>query len=164
MRLKMLIRIKPVKMSVFYAVLLAVLLLGGSALAEPCSIGETDYPTLQAAIDSVAENGSAVIKLHKAIALTGQLEVKDSRTITLEGGAITRGKLANGTWYTGTVATVAAGSTLKLDGGLTVDGGNDWTFLEKEYMADMKALQRPADRSFYATSQEGAPDRRWFST
>ena len=140
------------------ALMIIVLLMSGAALAndeKPCAIGMQQYDSLQAAIDSVAENGQATITIRDSIALTAAVKVEGGRDITLSGGTITRGKNAEN-WYTGTLFTVAAGSSLAFDDGLIVDSGNQWTFLRDAYYADLSNNQKSISTA-YALPEEGAP-------
>ena len=113
------------------------------AVAEVIKKDNPDDPNperfheLQLAINA-AEDGDTV-RLLVDIPLTSNVTVA-GKSITLDGDGhtITRGKDANNAWYTGNLFTINADSALVLDGNLTVDGANNWTFNEvngqKEYL------------------------------
>ena len=88
-------------------------------------IGDTEYETLKTAINAAnGINGGATITLLQDVTLGEKLTI--SGNVTISGAhAITRADT-----YTGTLFAVNSGATLTLDGGLVIDGGNNWTYVE----------------------------------
>ena len=115
------------------------------------TVSEDGFATLKEAVDEAnkTENG-AVIELKKNIILNEKLTIK--KNITLQGNAtIIRGTA-------GTIFMVDKNATLTLDGGLIIDGGNNWTFDSKNYYADMaagKTLTTGAKDSYTASAEGG---------
>ena len=108
------------------------------------------YETLAAAVAAANESeGADTIKMltdidfdaAEALTITGAITITGEHTIS-------RGS------YAGTLFTVPAGSSLTLDGGLIIDGNNNWIFNEEAYRADMKINNA---KHPYATAEEGAP-------
>ena len=88
-----------------------------------CMIVETgvEYETLAAAVaDANASAGADTIKMLKDIDFDKTLSIKGAVTIIGEY-TITRGENFAGTFF-----TVPKGASLTLDGGLVIDGNNDW--------------------------------------
>ena len=117
--------------------------------ANVAAIGDTEYATLAAAIDA-AESG-ATVTLLKDVTLSQKLTIKND--VTIEGAhTITRGDA-----YTGTLFVVNKGASLTLKG-ITVDGNNNWTFLEEEYQAAVKSGKKVSESAVrYTVYEEGAP-------
>jgi len=96
-----------------------------------------------------AMESGATITLLSDITLSETLTI--SKNITITGNkTITRG-------IAGTIFAVDKNATLTLDGGVVIDGGNDWTFDSENFYADLaagKTLSTGAKES-YATSEEG---------
>ena len=86
-------------------------------------IGDVKYATLAEAIAAAnAADGATTVTLLADVTLSEKLTITGD--VTIEGAyTITRGDA-----YTGTLFTVNAGATLTLDGGLTIDGGNNWAY------------------------------------
>ncbi len=119
--------------------------------ANVAAIGDTEYATLAAAIDA-AESG-ATVTLLKDVTLSEKLTIKND--VTIEGAhTITRGDA-----YTGTLFVVNKGASLTLDGGLVIDGNNNYAFDADLYAQDLAAgLQIPSeDRTKWFTLEEGKP-------
>ena len=113
-------------------------------------IGDATFTTLKGAVDAAnANEGADVIELvdntiaDKAMTITENVTISGNYTITRA--------------VTGTMITVNAGKTLTLDGGIVIDGDNNWTFDSVNYYADMaarKTLSTGAKNS-YTASEEG---------
>ena len=117
-------------------------------------VGETIYGTLKDAVAAAnaIEGGATVIML--ANTELGEM-LTISGNVTIEGEyTITRADT-----YTGTLFEVAAGATLTLDGGLTIDGGNHWTMDMETYNADLMGMVQvqEADYDKYFTLVDGEP-------
>ena len=115
------------------------------------------YYDLQMAIDA-AEDGDTVvlladIELNKKYTVAGK-----SITLDGDGHTITRGKIANGTWYVGNLFTVNAGAGLTLDGDLIIDGGNEWVLDETSYYEALRQANSTHYGAYaFVTAEEGAP-------
>ena len=121
----------------------------------PTSVAEIvetgiQYKSLSAAIAAANESvGADTIKMLTDIDFDAAEALTINGDITITGAhTISRGS------YTGTLFTVPAGATLTLDGGLIIDGNNNWIFNEEAYRADMKINN---SKHPYATAEEGAP-------
>ena len=115
-------------------------------------VNGVDYTTLS---DAFAVEGDITVELLKDVELSDVITIPSGKSVTLTGAhTITRGKLSNGNWYTGTLFSVGSGATLTIDGGLTIDGDNEWTFDDENFFNDMKT---GSSKHPYATLQEGAP-------
>ena len=115
------------------------------------SFGGVNYDSLEEAIAAAnTAGGGTVTLLHDANLDT---------SITVSSGILLEGaySVVRSDSYTGNLFTVAAGATLTLDGGITIDGGNEWT-LTDEFMTDLNA-GIPVKREFgyYVVPEEGAP-------
>ena len=143
------------------AIILAMCLgmsMGLQALAVEyeARIGETDYETFVGAVSDANKDtetvGSVIIELLKDIVLGQKVEINNDITIDGNGKTITRADD-----YTGTLIDV--NDTLTLDGDLTIDGGNNWTFDEEQYFEDMEAClsEKPNANNprTYTHSEEG---------
>lgn len=99
-----------------------------------CEIVETgkEYFTLTEAVADANALDTATIKMLRSIDFdsTSALSVKESLTIIGEH-TISRGT------YKGTMFTIPKGASLTLDGGLVIDGSNNWAFDKTTYDADM---------------------------
>ena len=137
----------------FILVMLMVLcMVPGVALAAEnvAKVGEIEYETLKEAVvaaNSIDSGGT--ITLLKDVTLSEMLTIK--KNITISGVyTITRG-------IPGTIFAVDNNATLTLDGGVVIDGGNNWTFDSVNFYADMEAgktLSTDAKNS-YSTSASG---------
>ena len=112
------------------------------------------YESLAEAIDAANGMENATVVLLKDVTLGEKLTV--SGNVTIEGNyTITRDDA-----YTGTLFTVNAGATLTLDGGLVIDGGNNYKFDSELYAADMadwNTVIPESDAAKWFTPEEGAP-------
>ena len=114
-------------------------------------VGEIPYTTLKAAVAAAnATEGGATIELLDNITLSEKLTIKKNITIDGNDYTITRG-------IAGTILAVDKNATLTLDGGVILDGNNNWTFDSAGYYADMaEALTlNTGAKNSYSTSEEG---------
>ena len=111
------------------------------------------YDSLADAVKAANKLGTAVIELHQNLTLGEKLTISGNVTIT---GAYT---ITRANEYTGTFFVVNAGATLTLDGGLVIDGGNNYAFDKEAYMEDAKNRTQisSADSTKWFTPVEGAP-------
>ncbi len=115
------------------------------------SFGGVNYNSLEEAIAAANTAGGGTVTLLHDVDLDSSITL--SSDILLEGAY----SVVRSDSYTGNLFTVEAGATLTLDGGITIDGGNDWT-LTDEFMADLNAgisIQR--QYGYYVVPEEGAP-------
>ncbi len=115
----------------------------------------TYYNTLAEAIAAAnAVEGGATVTLLADVTLGEKLTI--SGNVTIKGGyTITRADT-----YTATLFAVNAGAALTLDGGLVIDGGNNYTFdadLYAQDLADWNTSTPSADNAKWFTPEEGAP-------
>ena len=126
---------------------------GSSSAPAIAQIGDVKYATLKDVVAAAnATEGGAVVNLYNNVTLGEKLTITGDVTIT---GAYTITRADN---YTGTLFTVNNGATLTLDGGLVIDGANEWTLNEELYN---KALNLEVSGVTWAdliTSEEGAPN------
>ena len=117
--------------------------------ANVAKIGETEYATLAEAIAAAGKLGGAKVEILKDFDFDSTKTITVSGNVTLSGAhTISRGS------YKGTMFTVKAGSSLTLDGGIVLDGNNNWIFDGANFFADMaagKTLKTGAKNS-YTTS------------
>lgn len=114
-----------------------------------CKIGDTDYSSLSDAISAANNAGSATtIILTSDITLNEKLTISGNVTIQ---GAYT---MTRADTYKGTLFTVNSGASLDLCGGIVIDGGNEWTFLETEYFAALNSGNRVSNSSVSYTQYE----------
>ena len=117
-------------------------------------IGDTSYATLKEAIEAAnAIEGAAIITLLQDVELGEKFTIKGNVTIT---GAYT---MTRANSYTGTFFAVDSGATLTLDGGLTIDGGNNYAFDKDAFMEDCTERNQvlKADSTKWFTLEEGDP-------
>ncbi len=123
-------------------------------VAEECVaiVDGKEYASFVEALNAVNENGGILI-LCKDVKLAEKITIKSAVKIVGEY-TITRDES-----YLGTLFVVNADASLTLDGGLTIDGGNDWSFDKEAYEQDLYALNRvtSAFASKYFTVDENAP-------
>ena len=94
-------------------------------------VGTTSYTTLKEAVEAAGKiEGGAVVELLSDVTLEEKITVSGNVTVS---GAYTIYRAKS---YTGTLFSVNSGATLTLDGGLTVDGGNNYIFDKDAYMRD----------------------------
>ena len=126
-------------------------------ITKEAAIGNVQYDTFEGALDvaNAAEDGST-IKLLKHITVGKKLTINKNITISGSGEAtITRDAA-----YTGTLFDVNAGATLTLDGGLTIDGNNEYVFNAELYAQDLANCETAVpsgDNTKWFTPEEGAP-------
>ncbi|MBQ8263764.1 MAG: S-layer homology domain-containing protein, partial [Oscillospiraceae bacterium] len=124
-------------------------------------IGSEKFVTLGAAVDyannmtEIAELTTLAdgveIQLLKDFDFDSASALTISNDITISGAyTISRGS------YTGTMFSVAAGASLTLTD-VTLDGSNNWTFREAEFMVFVENGTKCPANSYYATAEEGAP-------
>ncbi|MBQ7230946.1 MAG: hypothetical protein IJX04_08645 [Oscillospiraceae bacterium] len=108
------------------------------------------FTTLADAVAAANELDTATVVLLKDITLgekitvTGDVTIKGEYTITRDDA------------YTGTFFTVPAGANLTLDGGLVIDGGNNWV-LSEQYKTDLEEDAIGSAWADYVVPEEGAP-------
>ncbi len=116
-------------------------------------VGDDKFDTLAAAVATANEiEGGATVELLANVTLGEKLTISSNVTISGEH-TITR---AND--YTGTLFAVDAGATLTLDGGLTIDGANEWTLNEELYNKGLKREVTGITWAELITSEENAPN------
>lgn len=111
------------------------------------------YETLTAAVeDANLSEGADTIEMLQSINFDSETELTITGDITIIGEyVISRGE------YTGTLFKVPAGSVLTLDG-ITIDGNNNWTFLEDEFRkAAADGIRTSNADAKYLVLEEGAP-------
>ena len=122
-------------------------------------VGETKYATLQEAIDAANDQGTATVTLLKDVEFAGISQGNKVVGLTISGNVTISGAhtITRADTYTGTLFTVNKGATLTFEM-VTVDGGNNWTFLKDEYEAQVMSGQRVYnDQVRYTVYEEGAP-------
>ena len=142
-------------LTIAFMVITVSLLLLSTVSAEESSFdaefnGNT-YETLSEAVTAANEAGGGEITLLRDVNLAQCLTISSDITIT---GAYT---VYRADTYTAGLFVVNAGATLTLDGGITIDGGNEWV-LTDDFMADLNAgipVSRTGD--YYVVPEEGAP-------
>ena len=136
-------------------VMLVAMMVVGSVVAfaeesnSVARVGETEYTSLKAAINAANTMDNANVVLLKDVTLSEKLTIKKNMTISGEH-TITRGANVN-------LFVVNKNVTLTLDGGVVIDGGNNWTFDSESYYADLAADKKHENvlSVTYATSAEG---------
>jgi len=118
-------------------------------------VDKTGYATLKEAITKAnAVEGGATVTLIKDVTLGEKLTISGNVTIA---GAYT---ITRADTYTGTFFAVNSGATLTLDGGLVIDGGNNYEFDRAAFDADAadwnKSIAKE-DSAKWFTPEEGAP-------
>ena len=124
---------------------------GTSSAPAAAQIGDVKYASLKDALAAANALESATITLYKNVTLGEKLTVTGNVTVT---GAYTITRADN---YTGTLFVVNAGATLTLDGGLVIDGGNNWTFDKTGFMAAIYDNTSNNSGLAFVTPEEGAP-------
>ncbi|MBQ9852583.1 MAG: S-layer homology domain-containing protein [Ruminiclostridium sp.] len=124
----------------------------------------TGYDSLAAAItaaNSDTSNETIVIELLKDTSFDAAMTISRDITIT-SGFTVTGGfTVTRDDAYTGTLFNVAKGATLTLDG-LTIDGNNNWTLREEDYMKALRNAEVVPDNATtaynrFVEAEEGAP-------
>ena len=120
-------------------------------VAQVDGIGYDSFADAVKAANAV--EGGATVTLLADVTLGEKLTISGNVTIVGEH-TITR---ADG--YTGTLFTVNKGAELTLDGGLVVDGGNEWTMNMEAYKADLAsfAVVPKAESAKWFTPEKDAP-------
>lgn len=117
-------------------------------------IGDTNFETLKAAVTAANDSETgATIDIISDFYLTEKLTI--SKNITIQGEhTLTRGES-----YIGTFFVVNSGVTLTLDGGLVIDGNNNWTMDTTAYWNDVrnKVKVAKADSEKWLAREEGKP-------
>ena len=114
------------------------------------AIGETEYATLAKAIEA-AKAGDTItliqdVTFNEKITIAKDVKITGDHTITRADN------------YTGTLFEVKAGATITLDGGLVIDGNNNWAFNAEKYEEDLKNNVSVATGfNDYVIPEEGAP-------
>lgn len=108
------------------------------------------FEQLRDAINTANGKTSALINLTNDITVTSAFPNITS-DITIYGAHT----LLRDNAYTGGFFNVSAGSSLTLDGGIIIDGGNNWTFNEEGYFTEL--LAKTNNVSSYAVAESGAP-------
>ena len=116
------------------------------------SFDGTEYATLAEAIAAANTAGGGEVSLIRSTYISEQIDV--SSNITLTGDYIISRAKAPLENYTGTLFNVAAGATLTLDGGITIDGGNNWVLDEEKVKAEW---HDDATSGTYVTPETDAP-------
>ncbi|MBE6532229.1 MAG: hypothetical protein E7676_01815 [Ruminococcaceae bacterium] len=116
------------------------------------SFGGAEYATLAEAIAAANAVGGGEVSLLRSTYVSEQIGV--SSNITLTGDYIISRAKAPLENYTGTLFNVAAGATLTLDGGITIDGGNNWVLDEEKVKAEW---HDDATSGTYVTPETDAP-------
>ena len=115
------------------------------------SFGGTEYATLAEAITAANTAGGGEVSLLRPTYLAESISI--SSDITLSGAY----SVVRSDSYTGNLFTVAAGATLTLDGGITIDGNNDWVL---EYDALYNCMMNNGANvgtTDFCTAEQGAP-------
>lgn len=118
------------------------------------SVNGEYFDTLAEAVAAAnAVEGGATVVLLADVTLGEKLTISGNVTVT---GAYT---ITRADDYTGTLFAVNAGATLTLDGGLVIDGGNNYAFDADAYKADLETMTRvdSVDAAQYFTPEDGAP-------
>lgn len=121
---------------------------------EPvASIGRSLYLSLSDAISAANEReGGAEVVLLKDMTLSEKLTVTGNVTISGDY-TITRADD-----YTGTLFEVKEGASLTLDGGLVIDGANNWTLNKELYNKALNLEVTGVTWAELITSEENAPE------
>ncbi len=116
-------------------------------------VGSKPYESFVEAVKA-ANEASATVTLLKDVTLGEKLTITGK--VTISGNkTITRAKA-----YAGTLFAVNAGATLTLDGGVIVDGANNYQFDSAAYAADLADWENyvpKEDSAKWFTPEEGAP-------
>ena len=119
-------------------------------------VGGTQYRTFKEAVEAAGliEGGATVtlledVTVSEPIAISGNVTIVGEYTVRRDNS------------YTGTLFTVSAGASLTLDGGLVIDGGNNYTFDSEAFMSDAidnwNVPVAKEDSAKWFTPEEGAP-------
>ncbi len=128
-----------------------------------CEIVETGvkYKTLAAAIaDANVSEGADTIRMLMSIDFDTDYMKKNQSAKKVDALSITGDVTIIGDYtisrgeYAGTLFKVPAGASLTLDGGLTIDGNNNWTFNEELYNHNLMNMVRGTNWNDYITPEE----------
>lgn len=102
---------------------------GNFSAPAVAQVGETKYATLQEAIAAANDQGTASVTLLKDVEFAGISQGNKVVGLTISGNVTISGAhtITRADTYTGTLFTVNSGATLTLDGGLVIDGNNNWS-------------------------------------
>ena len=130
-------------------VLVLAMILSVSSFAMAAEFNAASVSDIKTALNY--DDTNINIELSGNIVLDEKLTI--NKNVTISGGGITRADS-----YTGTLFEVQSGATLTLDGGLVIDGGNNWTFNKTQYESDLNN-QISVETGFnsYVTAEVGAP-------
>jgi len=115
------------------------------------SFGGVNYDSLEEAIAAANTAGGGTVTLLHDVDLDSSITL--SSDILLEGAY----SVVRSDSYTGNLFTVEAGATLTLDGGITVDGGNEWTIDYELLNECMLANGSTSVATSFVTPEAGAP-------
>lgn len=126
---------------------------GTSSAPAAATIDDAKYSTLAQAVAAAnTVEGGATVTLLQNVTLGEKLAISGDVTISGEH------KITRADDYTGTLFTVNEGATLTLDGGLVVDGANNWTLNTELYDKALKREVTGVTWEDLITSEEGAPN------
>ena len=120
------------------------------------TVGGERYETLKAAVEaaSLVEGGATV-------ELIGDATVSESITVSGDVTVVGEYTIYRADDYTGTLFTVSEGASLTLDGGITLDGANDYAFDKDAFMEDAvdnwNTLIPKEESAKWFTPEENAP-------
>ncbi len=125
--------------------------------SEPSlKISAGTYDGLVAAIGQANSSGGAVVTLTDDITVTAGFPNITSE-IVIKGAYV----LLRDTSFKGSFFNVSAGGSLTLDGGIVIDGNNEWALKETEYQAALQAQAEGTKVNYTGTSmitlETGAP-------
>ncbi len=124
-----------------------------NVLAEPSlNLSADTYNALVSAINEANTAGGAVINLTSDITVTAAFPAITSEIVIK--GAYT---LLRNSAYTGKFFTVNSGATLTLDGGLVIDGNNDWILHKDIFLEHIRVGQYDSTFKSYITPENDAP-------
>ena len=118
------------------------------------TLAETTYTSFSEAFTYSQTLSSATIALCLNTEFTSAYTVKNNLTITGDNNSYV---FSRGTNYTGALFTINSGATLTLDGGLIIDGNNNWLFDEEVYFENLKVNGRIQDNYTLLTPEINKP-------
>lgn len=105
-----------------------------------------------------AEELKAAVEAGGEVVLEGDIILGEALTVSKDTTITGPYSIIRSDAYPGTLFTVAVGAKLTLDGGVTIDGGNEWVFHEAEYRATLESGKRVNNSEVcYTTYETGAP-------
>ncbi len=118
-------------------------------------------PVVAMAAEAASEDAlkTALAGTDKTITLTGNIVLDEKLVIDRDVTITGKKTITRDASYTGTLFEVKAGAVLTLDGGLTIDGGNNYSFDQTKYENDLKTLTQvaKADAEKYFMVDAGDP-------